>query len=110
MDTLTWGHSVACAASLAVLQTIESENLLDNVRKQGDYLMTSLRTRLGSPSECWRHTRARGYSLESNLWLIKQPKNRLIRVFRFHSVLKRVSERNGLMCYTGGGTIDGIRW
>ena len=39
----------------------------------------------------------------------KMTKEPLDPVFQFHSVMKRVSERNGLMCYTGGGRVDGIR-
>ena len=39
----------------------------------------------------------------------KMAKEPLDPVFQFHSVLKRVSERIGLMCYTGGGRVDGIR-
>ena len=39
----------------------------------------------------------------------KMTKKPLDPVFQFHSVLKRASERNGLMCYTGGGTVDEIR-
>lgn len=102
------GHSVACAASLAVLQTIESENLLDNVRKQGDYLMTSLCARLAAHPNVG-DIRGRGLFIGIEFVADKITKQPLDPVFQFHSVLKRVSERNGLMCYTGGGTIDGIR-
>ena len=44
-----------------------------------------------------------------NLWLIKLLGEPLDPVFQFYLVLKRVSERSRLMCYTGDGTIDGIR-
>ncbi len=36
------GNALACAAGLAVLDTIDRENLLDNVKTQGAYLKTQL--------------------------------------------------------------------
>ena len=36
------GHTIACAAALAVLNTIVEDGLLENVRKQGDYLISQL--------------------------------------------------------------------
>ncbi|EKM81671.1 hypothetical protein AGABI1DRAFT_83140 [Agaricus bisporus var. burnettii JB137-S8] len=44
------GHPLACAASLAVQQVIEEENLLANVQAQGAYLETLLRERLCGPN------------------------------------------------------------
>lgn len=43
-------HPLACAASLAVQKVIASEGLLQNVRTQGDYLVSLLRERLQSPN------------------------------------------------------------
>jgi acetylornithine/N-succinyldiaminopimelate aminotransferase len=37
------GNPLACAASVAVFETIQSENLLDNVRKMSDYAFGQLR-------------------------------------------------------------------
>lgn len=37
------GSPLACAVSLAVLQTIEEEGLADNIRRQGDWLIERLR-------------------------------------------------------------------
>ena len=36
------GNSVSCAAALAVLEVIRSENLLENARRSGDYLQRGL--------------------------------------------------------------------
>ena len=38
------GNSVSCAAALAVLGVIRSENLLENARRSGEYLQQGLRT------------------------------------------------------------------
>lgn len=37
------GNTVSCAAALAVLQVIHSENLLENARRSGEYLQRGLR-------------------------------------------------------------------
>jgi 4-aminobutyrate aminotransferase-like enzyme len=38
------GNSVSCAAALAVLQVIRTENLLENARRSGEYLQRGLHT------------------------------------------------------------------
>jgi acetylornithine aminotransferase len=41
------GNPLACAAALAVVSTIEQEQLCAHVAREGDYLMSQLRQRLG---------------------------------------------------------------
>lgn len=43
LGTTFGGNHLACAAALAVLDVIESEQLVDNARETGDYLMSRLR-------------------------------------------------------------------
>ncbi len=43
-------HPIACAASLAVQKVIKQENLLENARKQGEYLSSLLREKLLAPN------------------------------------------------------------
>ena len=43
LGTTFGGNHLACAAAQAVLDVIENENLLENVNKVGDYLMTELK-------------------------------------------------------------------
>ncbi|KAF9563918.1 PLP-dependent transferase [Agrocybe pediades] len=43
-------HPLACAASLAVQEVIEKENLLENIRVQGDYLRSLLQEGLTGPN------------------------------------------------------------
>ena len=38
------GNPVSCAVGMAVLEVLEQENLLENVRKVGDYMANGLRT------------------------------------------------------------------
>ena len=100
------GHAIACAASLAVLNTIESENLLQNVQTQGNDLINKLRNQLTTHPHVG-DVRGRGLFIGIEFVADKTTKTPFDPKHRFHAVLKRISERNGLMCYTGGGTIDG---
>ena len=43
LGTTFGGNHLACAAALAVLDVIESEGLIENARKVGDYLLDALR-------------------------------------------------------------------
>ncbi len=44
LGTTFGGNHLACAAALAVLDVFEQENLVDNAREVGDYLMDSIRS------------------------------------------------------------------
>ena len=48
LGTTFGGNHMACAAALAVLDVMESERLVENARRVGDYLMQEIRG-LGSP-------------------------------------------------------------
>ena len=43
LGTTFGGNHLACAAALAVLETIESEKLMDNATSVGEYLMSELK-------------------------------------------------------------------
>ncbi|MES2370992.1 MAG: aminotransferase class III-fold pyridoxal phosphate-dependent enzyme [Bacteroidota bacterium] len=43
LGTTFGGNQLACAAALAVLEVIEEENLIDNAKENGDYLMSELK-------------------------------------------------------------------
>ena len=101
------GHSLGCAASLAVLETIESENLLDNVKDKGHKLITNLRSQLTSHPNVG-DIRGRGLFIGVEFVLDQSRKTPFDSKLQFSSVLKHTSEENGLMCYTGNGTADGV--
>jgi acetylornithine/N-succinyldiaminopimelate aminotransferase len=44
LGTTFGGNHLACAAALAVLEVIESENLIENANRVGDYIMNDLRS------------------------------------------------------------------
>ncbi|MDP1972650.1 MAG: aminotransferase class III-fold pyridoxal phosphate-dependent enzyme, partial [Sediminibacterium sp.] len=43
LGTTFGGNPLACAAALAVAETMEKENLMENARVMGDYLMAELK-------------------------------------------------------------------
>ena len=102
------GHATACAAALAVVNTIEKDNLLENVRTQGDLLMSKLRERLGNHPNVG-DVRGRGLFIGVEFVANRRTKEPLNPNLQFNAVLKDTAQRNGLLVYPGGGTIDGKR-
>jgi adenosylmethionine-8-amino-7-oxononanoate aminotransferase len=100
------GHPLACAAALAVQQTIAEEQLLGRVRQQGARLRELLTTRLGAHPNVGE---IRGRGLFQGLEFVADraskrpfaPENRL------HARIKAEAMARGLLCYPMGGTIDG---
>ena len=101
------GHATACAASLAVLETLDRENLLENVKNQGDHLIGLLRDRLDDHPNVG-DVRGRGLFIGVEFVADRQTKQPFDPALGFHSVFKRQCQTNGLLCYPGGGTVDCI--
>jgi adenosylmethionine-8-amino-7-oxononanoate aminotransferase len=101
-------HPTACAAALAVQETIVEEQLLGRVRMQGARLREALGERLGDHPHVGD---IRGRGLLSGLELVAERATR--RPFaperRLHARIRAEAMARGLMCYPNAGTIDGIR-
>ncbi len=100
------GHPLACAAALAVQETIQADNLLDNVRRQGVYLERRLRERFGNHHHIG-DIRGRGL-----FWAIEYVKDRSAKTpfdpgLKLHARVQREAMERGLACYAMPGTIDG---
>ncbi len=102
------GHPVAAAAALAVQRTIDEENLLDNVRKRGAQLLERLRCRFGTHPNIG-DIRGRGLFIGLELVADRGTKEPLDPALKIHVTIKRQAMQRGLICYPGGGTIDGKR-
>ena len=102
------GHPMACAAALAVQQTIERERLLDNVRKQGAALRARLQTRFGNHHHVG-DIRGRGLFIGLELVADRASRAPFDPARKLHARIKAEAMARGLMCYPGGGTIDGRR-
>ena len=100
------GHATAVAASLATLQAIESENLLENVRVRGASLQQRLRAVLGDHPNVG-DVRGRGLFIGIEFVKDRATKEPLDPAAKTHNRLQKEAMSEGLMVYGMGGTIDG---
>src|SRR5690606_2942426 len=100
------GHPVACAAALAVQETIQRENLLENVRQQGERLERRLKERFANHHHVG-DIRGRGL-----FWAVEYVKDRSTKMpfdpaLSLNARVKSEAMARGLACYAMPGTIDG---
>lgn len=100
------GHPIACAAALAVQETIREENLLDAVRARGAELEQALTERLGNHAHVG-DIRGRGLFRAVELVAARTDKAPFDPGRQLHAKVKRQAFARGLLCYSMGGTIDG---
>ena len=101
------GHPMACAAALAVQHTIQSEQLLDNVRAKGETLRAMLRQRFRDNPNIG-DVRGRGLFIGIELVVDRATKSTFDPALKLHSRIKREAFARGLICYPMGGTVDGL--
>lgn len=101
------GHATACAAALAVQQTIAEDHLLDNVHARGEQLRARLREALGDHPNLG-DIRGRGLFVGVEFVADRASKATLDPALKTHARLKAESVRNGLLVYPMGGTVDGV--
>jgi len=100
------GHPVACAAALAVQTAIEEEGLLANVRAMGGQLNEALQERFGNHHHVG-DIRGRGLFQAIELVADRANKTPFDPGLKLHARIKAEAMARGMMCYPGGGTIDG---
>lgn len=101
------GHPMACAAALAVQQTLVRENLLENVQRQGAALLSQLRERFADHPNVG-DVRGRGLFMGIELVADRGTKSTFDPEFKLHGRIKREAFARGLICYPMGGTVDGL--
>jgi len=100
------GHATACAAALAVQQTIREEQLLQNVLARGEQLRASLREVFANHPNVG-DVRGRGLFVGVELVADRDSKQPLDPARRTHSRVKSEAMQRGLLVYPMGGTVDG---
>jgi adenosylmethionine-8-amino-7-oxononanoate aminotransferase len=100
------GHALACAAALAVQDTIRDEGLLANVRARGEELAQALSARFADHPHVG-DIRGRGLFRALELVADRATKAPFDPALRLHARVKAQGMQRGLMTYPGGGTIDG---
>ncbi len=97
------GHASACAAGLAVMEVIEDEDLLSNVRHTGDYLQEHLTAAFGGRAYVG-DIRGRGLFRGIEFVADKKTKAPFADEMNITPALKRAAMQHGLICYPGGGS------
>jgi adenosylmethionine-8-amino-7-oxononanoate aminotransferase len=101
-------HPLACAAGLAVQETIQRDNLLANVREMGALLQRRLSERFGNHAHVG-DIRGRGLFQAVELVEDRSSKTPFDPARKLHARVKKAAMARGLMVYPMGGTIDGQR-
>jgi len=101
------GHAVACAAALAVQESIEQRDLLNAVVERGQDLDHALIERFGN-HRFVGDIRGRGLFRAIELVADRETKAPFDPDLKIHAAIKAAAMARGLMCYPMGGTIDGV--
>lgn len=99
-------HTTAMAGSIAVMDALEHEGILERVSPIGDKLMQMLQQRFAENPHVG-DIRGRGLFLGVELVSDKSTKLPFGPATKLDSMIKRKAMELGLMCYPMGGTIDG---
>jgi hypothetical protein len=100
------GHATAVAASLATLNAIEDERLLDNVQLRGASILAQLRRTLADHPNVG-DVRGRGLFIGIEFVADKNSKVPIDPAAKTHNKVQKAAMQQGLMIYGMGGTIDG---
>jgi adenosylmethionine-8-amino-7-oxononanoate aminotransferase len=101
-------HPVACAAALAVQTVIKRDDLLTNVRQQGEHLARRLGERFGNHPYVG-DIRGRGLFQALEFVTDRGTKAPFDPKVKLHARVKKEAAARGLLVYPSGGTIDGAR-
>ena len=101
------GHALACAAALETQKVIESDGLLARVRDGGAALQALLEERFGAHDHVG-DIRGRGFFRAVEFVADRETTTPFPRAAGLAMRLKKEAMAEGLVCYPGNGTADGI--
>ncbi|MDZ7643057.1 MAG: aspartate aminotransferase family protein [Woeseiaceae bacterium] len=103
----TWvGHATACAAGVAVAGVVDDERLLENARAVGTELRRELRAALRDHPHVG-DVRGRGLFTGIELVVDRDTRTPPPGALGLPARLRQQAMDNGLVCYPGGGGVDG---
>jgi len=101
------GHATVAAAGLAVMQVLEDDKLLKNVNKIGHVLRARLREVFADHPHVG-DIRGKGLMIGIELVANRESRAGIRRELNVPAAIRGAAMENGLICYPGGGTADGI--
>jgi hypothetical protein len=101
------GHTLACAAGVAVQRIVARDRLVERVAQDGAVLMARLRERLGD-LEALGDVRGRGFFIGLEFVADRASKQPFPPALVLHQRIRARSLDNGLICYPMGGNVDGV--
>jgi adenosylmethionine-8-amino-7-oxononanoate aminotransferase len=101
------GHAIACAAGVAIQKCLD-DGLLASVTGKGERLMALLNERFGEHPHVG-DIRGRGLFVGLEFVADRKSKAAYPAEDRIPARLKKAAMEHGLICYPGGGTVDGRR-
>ena len=101
------GHTLACAAGVAVQRIVARDRLVERVAREGLALMTRLKDCLGD-IDALGDIRGRGFFIGLEFVADRARKTPFAPTLALHQRIRRRSLDNGLICYPMGGNVDGI--
>lgn len=101
------GHPVACAAGLAVVSRIAEPAMLAQVRERGEQLAARLADRFAEHPHVG-DLRGRGLFQAIELVAERDRNTPFDPALRLHARVRDKAMANGLICYPGGGSRDGV--
>jgi adenosylmethionine-8-amino-7-oxononanoate aminotransferase len=100
------GHATACAAGLAVMDTVLDDGLLERIGPSGDHLRALLRERFTDHPNVG-DVRGRGLFIGLELVRDRDTRAPLEAKLGLPPKLRKAAMAHGLICYPGGSTADG---
>jgi adenosylmethionine-8-amino-7-oxononanoate aminotransferase len=100
-------HPMVCAAALAVMETIDRDRLLENVRARGEQLNALLRVRVGQHPHVG-DIRGRGLFRGVEFVRDRGGKTPFPAEAKLAQKLKAAAMARGLMIYPASGCVDGV--
>ena len=104
------GHTLACAAGLAVQRIVERDGLVQRVQRDGPALQRALDAALGETDAVAQSVgdiRGRGFFIGVEFVADRQTNQPFDPSLALHMRIRQQSLHHGLICYPMGGNIDG---
>ncbi|HET6158713.1 MAG TPA: aspartate aminotransferase family protein [Dongiaceae bacterium] len=101
------GHTLACAAGVAVQRIVARDRLVERVATDGPKLIRGLKRRLGDLAALG-DLRGRGFFIGLEFVADRVSRLPFPAALGLHHKIRARSLENGLICYPMGGNVDGV--